>query len=226
MSKSTAGGAGGGTGRGVREVVASYTEATTDAEAVAIGERIASKWVDSLTGKEVYGIQGWKDSDYQEISMGLRWLENKKEIDGLPTADGVREKARGIDSALEKASLPENLVVWRGMYSVGNLNLSDPGTAVGRSWKDESFLSTSISPAVAGSFGDAVFRIELKKGEKAQYIDAKKIGAHADWQREVLVQRNKTYTISKHIGFTDVVNRYDPKPKPRRVPVYAVEVSE
>lgn len=121
-------------------------------------------WAESLTANEMEAVTEYKRSRYLQINDELR--------DGR-----VPDRAYSIDRAIDKATLPRAVIVFRALVDTGIINLLD--YLIGETIEDEAYSSTSLMRDVAENFArggtdrrDAVVaEIELPAGAHAAPVD-------------------------------------------------------
>jgi hypothetical protein len=145
-------------------------------------------WRRSLTSSQKKSINRYKGGGYREMNPHLR---------GQPI-DIDKADLRNIDhltDALDKASMPETIKVYRSMRVKLD---AKPGDIL----HDKGFTSTSTRPGVAETFDlpgttelgkGKVVEIIVPKGSKAAYIDG--LGGYNAAESEVLIQRGARYQI-------------------------------
>lgn len=143
---------------------------SSDSDMVEFGIESYSRWKDGLTSKELSALNDYV-SDSSAINDYLR--------DGTGPA-ALANQVKSIDSALNKASLPENLTVYRGVGD-GYLGMdfsseSSVRAMVGKTFTDKGYMSTSLSREVSEIYGGnrrggAVLKINAKKGSHGAYTD-------------------------------------------------------
>lgn len=155
-------------------------------------ERFAVK----LTQPQQAALKVYKGSGYFAINRELRGLST-------PTEHNQKIVQR-IDKALEKQSLGQDLVLYRGFTS--------PAVhKKGLIFRDDGFMSTSLNPNSAFS-GDTVIRIHAPKGTKGAFIDTKRTynkaagkGELYTAEHEVLLARKTRYKV---VGESTVKTAY------------------
>lgn len=148
-------------------------------------------------------IRSYHQSGYGPMNDVLR-----KE-GGKTGPSGESSKIKNATSALEKASLPQEMVVLRGVsYSPAASLLEGPGV-VGKTYYDPAFQSTSVNLSTAEGFGHlsttsakgdsyggsekrALLRLTVPKGAKALAANQE----HPS-EAEVLLQRNSAFRVDK-----------------------------
>lgn len=156
----------------------------------------------SLSDKNVTAIKEYSGAAYGGINQSLRDFRP-----GDPVSPTVKE----LTNALDKCSLPENIVLHRGasikeLQSYLNMPLLDVSSASqemldsfkGSRFFVKQFLSTSIEKETAFD-GDVKITINAPKGTKGLYLDpVPKFGGLSvnPGEQEVLLQRGLSFTIS------------------------------
>jgi len=186
-----------------------YSDVLT-AETKANFEKAHQPWIDSLSEDEARSVKRYTAAKYQEINGALRG-------DRLPASDEIDNDITRIDSALEKATLPEDVLLHRSVVSrrLGKM-LKEGDLQVGSTLADKGFVSTSLEgPTVEGlskmtSYeNNFAMRIKAKKGSKGGYLAAygkdnrDKMIVVFVFEQEVLIPRNTTMKIA---GVTKLVN--------------------
>ena len=104
-----------------------------------------------------------------------------------------------MKSALDKASLPEDMTLYRGTNKVelGNLKDLSPDKLVGEQFTQPSFMSTSTKSTVAsGTFkGNLQMTIEAPKGSKG--IDIAPVSQYGMVETEILFQAGTEMVIKE-----------------------------
>jgi hypothetical protein len=168
-----------------------------DSEFYNFGEKF-SNWESNLTEEESGALGSYSESGYSTINKMLRKevVENKNPSTLL------------IDSALEKSSLPENVVAFRG-FSDPNL-ISNFENLKGKIYQDKAFVSTTLDrvraenfAALTGKFEGSgkegiVAEIRIPAGTKAGYLDVidknrSPLGQRGE--RELLLARGQKFKI-------------------------------
>lgn len=211
MSKTVAGGSGGGVGRGGgRGVIAtSYAEANSREEAWTLGDAIQlDGWQDSLSQDEKNAIEWYTAQRFERINTILRRDERSLHHLGIWSADDnesifyAREIDR-IDKALERGSgIAQNVIVHRGMNLPSLKGYDnpesgkDPRDFVGKQFTDRAYTSTSMLLSKATP-GNVVLSIKVPKGTHAAFVAP--ISQHPS-EVEVLLARGYDFRITKYLG--------------------------
>jgi ADP-ribosyltransferase exoenzyme len=158
---------------------------------------------------EIADLTKYQADDYPRLNRALRSLEL------LTTADFVI--VRKIDSAIARAAIPRDTIVYRGFRRnvVNHLELGDTFT-------DHGFSSCSLSETVVRdrfAYGEgAIFQFVARKGTHAIYLDS--VTNFPKPELEILLPRGSSFRIlSKEIrhGITNfMVNLISPSPTTNR----------
>lgn len=113
-----------------------------------------------------------------------------------------------VKSALDKASLPEDMTLYRGTNKVelGNLKDLSPDKLIGEQFTQPSFMSTSTNSTVAsGTFkGDLLMAIQAPKGSKG--IDIAPISQYGAIESEILFQAGTEMIIKEATVIDNVLH--------------------
>ena len=150
----------------------------------------SDKVFELLTPEEVEGIDSYKDAYFAYINNHL----NGKSEMNIEDLDGWVD---GIDSAIEKFNVTDDLVAYRGTSSkhYNDLNAGDVFTEKG-------YYSTSLSESVAEEFKDetsarggnpVMVEVRVPKGAKAIYLGHN--GGDNFDENELLVARDTKYKV-------------------------------
>lgn len=178
-----------------------------------------------LPWKPKYCVRAYQDKGdvYDKINVGLRVSKGevpKGEVEGLP----YKELVAGIDQVVNTATVPDDLVAYRGasLKLLGKLAKS-PDKAIGKVLTDHGFVSTSLNQkkaedfsrgmlveirVPAGSHGffmattgsdysSAESELLLPRGAKFGVVDVQKVGGggKVQWHLTVeLIQQNPVGT--------------------------------
>lgn len=175
----------------------------SDAKAEQYGLKISEGWRKSLTPKEQQAID-----DYYHMSFDINSMARTGDTyagKGTPEyKKAVKEEIKVLEKALDRAELPENLVLYRGasFEALGyKLSIFDPKPSlqelkalVGKEFVDKGFMSTSLSEEVGEAFSAGALKLKLyaPKGTKGAYISPK---GDPNREREVLLQRNTRFQV-------------------------------
>ncbi|MBC1973589.1 hypothetical protein HCJ62_14030 [Listeria welshimeri] len=127
-----------------------------------------SEWRNSLSSLEIQAIRDYTDIWYYGNMNGyLRGINEK-------LVPGNAERIKNLSNALGKASLPNNLTLYRGtsseifdnLFNLKNLNYQD---LVGKTIEEKGFLSTTTLSNQKFS-GNVTMIINAPKGSKGAYL--------------------------------------------------------
>ena len=183
-------------------------------EARRMGARLAK--TQKLTKDQDAVVNWYRDGGYTNINQQLReraeqpdLLEQQRKDWGAAFTN--KQAIEHLDAVLNKSSLPEAMVVYRGLRQAADgkrLLERQPGDVV----RDEGFLSTSLSPQSAywsfaheGTGSGVLLRIVLPKGFKAAYISGSE-----GVESEVLLQRGVSFEV---VGMTERADEHGRKYK-------------
>jgi uncharacterized protein len=125
---------------------------------------LGSEFKKSLTESEQFAVRTYTGEAFTPLNNELR---NPK------TAKAAIKKPlfKDMDNALNKSSLKEDTVVYRGIKDPSKLGLS-PNMAIGATVKDPGYMSATLNPKVAAKYaGDgAVLKIAAPKGAKGASV--------------------------------------------------------
>ena len=157
-------------------------------------EEDMEKWLKTITEEEKKGVVTYTGSAYIPMNNYLRGI-NKD------TSDRYKDAIQNCTKALEKASLPNEQIVRRGVdakglgFFVGDMDAFEKikkGTFTAtQPASDKGFLSTSPDP-YGGFSKPAEVIIKLPKGAKAIYVDPI---SRNQGENETLVQRNSQFNV-------------------------------
>ncbi|MBR5265967.1 MAG: hypothetical protein IKV63_05085 [Clostridia bacterium] len=124
---------------------------------------------------------------YENINNVLRGITRE-------VAPGNLEHARNIHKALERASIPEDCVVYRGASdkALGACRFLPDSMLVGRTISEDGFMSTSLDRTSAFS-GDILLEIEVPKGAAGAYVG--NVSAAGHYESEVLFDKDQVMII-------------------------------
>ena len=169
--------------------------------------RAYDRWYDSISLPESRTLLAYQQAEYRRINAQLR-VAARRPLDTLPSreVDLAVDPAdvQRLDSLTTRTTLPETVTVYRGFR-----RSTPPATArawIGSTMRDDGFLSTSLSPAVAedfaydGAYNGTVYQITLPAGTPAAWVDRHRSREEA----EVLLPRSSRFQV------TDVSQRAMP----------------
>lgn len=190
-------------------------------EADAWGREQYRAWGESLTKPERDALWDYQLSGHEDLNRALR--------DGKPLSEAETKLLAGLDSALGKTEAPTDLVAYRGLIDPSKIFGKPPEKAVGTTFEDRGFVSTTLDPNMTRDFGaaddGAFLEVRIPQGSPAAYLNANPGGAAGqDIERELLLGRGLTFRV---VGF-EVRRMTFTWPggftQERDVPVFPVEV--
>ena len=167
------------------------------------------KWRKKLTAEEVEGVRTYTGSAYRTMNSYLRGRISKSDVEEfyINSIDMCKK-------ALEKSSLPEEVIVRRGstygsikrLLNETSKDIMDVSKEyqkyIGSVVEDKGFLSTSPDPY--GGFSDDVeYIIKVPKGAQAMYVD---LMSKHQGEKELLINAGSKFVV-KDIELNDVGNR-------------------
>lgn len=155
----------------------------------------------TLTGPQHQALATYETSYFRQINGSLRSGEV------APVDQRMIDK---IDSAMDESVLPEDVIVWRGMYTARQLfQDSFDGDLTGFEWRELGYSSTTTEESRARDFmvlsrpqrGNVKLRVRVPAGTKAVQLSTNTEGSRYNGpQAEVTLQRNVTWRIVKDHG--------------------------
>lgn len=170
-------------------------------------------WGKGLTSAEKSAFNGYQVSSYSTVNDYLRKLEADK-----PTSETgayYKDEINRLTSGLNKASVPEDMVVYRGISGKPGLmtEAQIKEIATTKEYYDGGFMSTSINSQLATGWASkpasyayegmgsdkgyhgTVLRIELPKGAKGAYMYSATGSTYGN-EYEMLLQRSSRFTVT------------------------------
>jgi hypothetical protein len=146
------------------------------------------KWIENLSNSEFKAIYSYCLNDNKQINPYLR--NNTPHTD-----DTIKEKVATLSGCLRKATVPENIIVYRGIdvkaledYFGGNCM-----DAIGKDFVEKGFLSTSMVKKVAQRFSKgALLKIAVPRGSNGAYVGT----ISEKLEAEILFNRNQNIRIT------------------------------
>lgn len=158
-------------------------------------------YTNDLNNEERNSIINYTGADSSDMN---RWLG--EDSGKIPTDDSyLAETIRNLHSALDKASTPENLIVYRAV-NLGNVGLGSNkalSSLEGTRFTDHAFASTSIDPEVALRFmklNRAMLELKIPKGSKAGWVgewDGDLQRSSIPSEMEMIVQKGAKIRLGK-----------------------------
>lgn len=141
-----------------------------------------------LNGKQVSALTEYTgEGCYRNINNSLRGSE--------VATSGNTQIIKTMDSALDNASLPSDMTLYRGtsQNALGDLKGLSPDELVGKVFTENGYMSTTTSSTVAqGWANDMKMTIEAAQGSHA--LDISQI-SNFPWEQEVLFARGQEMMI-------------------------------
>lgn len=140
-----------------------------------------SDWKKSLSKGESVAIKEYANYDFVDINKRLR----------TGRTDLLRDKHKTninlLTSALDRSTIPEDVVVYRGVRDSPRVDRLEVGSVI----VDNAFVSTSLSSSVAKRFSaEAGYSVEIvvPKGSKGAYRGSL-------YELELLLQRGSQFSV-------------------------------
>lgn len=154
---------------------------------MAYGEKIAAAWDAGLSPGEQDAVLAYK-ADSVALNKKLRGDKKLGKDAG---------SVQNLDNALSRASIPDDITVYRGV----DRKVVDSLFRGNETVLDKGFMSTTGSEFVAKDFGNYdgggyLVKIKVSKGSRGMYLDAdKERGRQFDGETEFLFARNSRLRI-------------------------------
>lgn len=159
-------------------------------------ENWCKEWLKTIKGNEKSGVKQYSGNAYIDMNNSLRGIGG----DYMEfTREEINKYIDGCTKALEKASLPEDIIVRRAsgynMLEELNINIteSNKNKLIGGIVEDKGFTSTSPDPS--GGFDNyekIEYIIKVPKGSQAMYIEP--ISMYKG-EKELLINRGSKYIV-------------------------------
>jgi hypothetical protein len=121
----------------------------------------------SLSKEEKESLGTYSSMNFDVINKTLRGTQIEEDYEDIP----VKQDIKNISKALTNSSLPENMIVFRGIEDLASIDSSfdyrTPDSIVGSRINDKAFLSTTIDKRVGQSNAEsrgALLEMKAKKG--------------------------------------------------------------
>lgn len=154
-------------------------------------------WGNSLTAAERDAIQAWNTPGvYSELTHNITHNE--------PLTAEQKTILSGLNSAINKSTVPENMTVWRGVKR--NTSIADAQAMVGHQWNSRGApLATTLqweraahftgNPKHGGNTSEGtMFKITVPKGAKGAWLNAG--GAGVLNEHELLLSPTAKYRVT------------------------------
>lgn len=162
----------------------------------------SDKLLSTINDEQLSAINQYTD---ESIQINTYLHTGKMREDPTLEKDEIDNIVNKIDSVFKKASIPEDITVYRGITNFELSKMSNSALKVGSKYVPSAFVSTSYDKNVAEEFSQgknpAILEINLPKGTKAIALEN-----HADAEnkseKEILIARNTEFRVKelKKIG--------------------------
>ncbi|OZD23825.1 hypothetical protein CH253_08155 [Rhodococcus sp. 06-156-3C] len=158
---------------------------------------------DLFTEAERLAVFNYTSAGYERSNKILRGVVES-------TGDHELANARLLDSMIDKAArVPDDVIVTRTatMAAFGDVQAAQMPSLVGRSFRDNAFMSTSVEAvgngveAVAGQAPDYLLRLTVPKGSRGVYVSNENAGymqqlsGFGKTENELILARGTRYRI-------------------------------
>lgn len=168
----------------------------------------AAAWANSLENNDLKAMDSWTDNWLKIITQTERdgvytytsnaYYDMNRYLRGRSSSTKYEKEIKACQSALSKASLPQETIVRRGsrhnMLNELGIGEAKPGTKdkfIGAVVQDKGFVSTS--PDSSGGFFDSIeYIIRIPQGSQAMYVD--KI-SRFQGEKELLINCGGKYMV-------------------------------
>ena len=168
----------------------------------------AAAWANSLENNDLKAMDSWTDNWIKIITQTERdgvytytsnaYYDMNRYLRGRSSSTKYEKEIKACQSALSKASLPQETIVRRGsrhnMLNELGIGEAKPGTKdkfIGAVVQDKGFVSTS--PDSSGGFFDSIeYIIRIPQGSQAMYVD--KI-SRFQGEKELLINCGGKYMV-------------------------------
>ncbi|MEV7181039.1 putative T7SS-secreted protein [Kitasatospora sp. NPDC093679] len=171
------------------------TFATND-EAMAYGKEHWKDYAENLPQSQKDAIYAYTkdwpfEGNFQDVNRYLR--------DGANGDPAMDARVAELDTALTGSSMPEDVVIARGT-GMRHFKVTSPQDLVGRTFDEESYMSTSLGDA-AMSDKNCILHLKVPKGTPGMYVGD--VSNFASLEREVLLARGARWRADKVIEGPD-----------------------
>ncbi|EHI97941.1 binary exotoxin A [Clostridium sp. DL-VIII] len=148
------------------------------------------KSVSDLDKSQIEALIKYTGDDYVNINNSLRGFETL-------SADNA-EAVDIMKSTLSNASLPEDMILYRGtsIEELGSLKNLPPDELIGKTFTQPSFLSTSTENSVATGTFSGNMQIEIEASQGAHGLDVSSISEYGSDEAEVLFNAGQKMFIT------------------------------
>lgn len=160
------------------------------------GQEHFGDWQSSLSQGELMTLRAYAGGRAHEpINAELR--ASGGNVDNL--SEGTRADVNDLDSALERAEIPEDIKAYRIMSDPAMLQAHADGDLVGRTFIDDGYTSTTINPKFLKGVSEDVegtqiqALINVPKGTKGAYLGEASMNPE---EGEVLLRRGTAFQVS------------------------------
>ncbi len=155
--------------------------------------------LDKLTKSEIESITKYTGDNYVNINNSLRGLD--KMTDSNKIID------ENLSSALDKASLPNDVVVYRGTSTeaLGDLNGLSPKELIGKTFVEPAYMSTSTDSTVALETFSGNVQMTIKAPKGAKGLDVSLVSQFAN-ESEILFQSGQVMQIQAAEIINDILH--------------------
>ena len=164
------------------------TQFGKDADAVAWGKE---KWADAPISKdEKESLQRYQGAGYQGINPYLRG----KKFSDRRMAE-LQDEIKMLDSILKKQTVPEDIIVWRGVNGSAFPELSEK--MAGKVIEEKAYLSTAMGAKVPSAFSgkQVVMKIRVPAGTPAYFMPNVATDARMRAERELTLGRGQKMLV-------------------------------
>jgi hypothetical protein len=164
---------------------------------------VESEIFDSLSDSGKTALEIYKSSEFGKVNSAvIRNADWNARISKNYNVT-VKDVVSGIRSAVNGSSFPVDIPLYRGLYGTDLVDLigtNDPIEAVGRTFENKGFTSTSRDPSISKGFGDLVLSFDLPAGSSALPIGGQIGGEythHLKRQKELLLPDHVKFKIDR-----------------------------
>lgn len=133
------------------------------------GTKYSEQYISNLSTDEVVALESYSGSGYDRVNQAARNMILERDLSSTE-----KETIHNLDSALEKASLPEDVVVYRAISesALASIAIHNGGSIEpGMVFQDDGFMSCSlVSDNPFANYEKCIFRITAPAGTHAAYL--------------------------------------------------------